>query len=133
MRDRIREWSEDGSINDMEANLLIADFFGALNRVANIAGTFGCFLSKWTNQALEPIAMRARELKTVSVTVETSVGDVFDVAAERSDVVYLDPPYTKRQYASYYQILETATQMQYKCLSTRSMTRRQSAQRHHTS
>jgi adenine-specific DNA-methyltransferase len=28
---------------------LIADLFGALNRVANIAGTFGCFLSKWTN------------------------------------------------------------------------------------
>lgn len=32
----------------MEANLLIADLFGALNRVANIAGTFGCLLSKWT-------------------------------------------------------------------------------------
>lgn len=107
MRERIHEWSEEGSIDLTEEHLLIADLFSALNRVANIAGTFGCFLSKWTNQALEPIAVRARALKDVSATVETSVGDVFDVAANRFDVVYLDPPYTKRQYASYYHILET--------------------------
>lgn len=107
MRERIREWSEDGSIDVTEEHLLIADMFSALNRVANIAGTFGCFLSKWTSQALEPIAMRARELKADAVKVETSVGDVFEVYANRSDVVYLDPPYTKRQYASYYHILET--------------------------
>lgn len=107
MRERIREWSEDGSIDETEEHLLIADMFSALNRVANIAGTFGCFLSKWTSQSLEPIAMRARELKAKSVKVETSVGDVFEVYANRSDVVYLDPPYTKRQYASYYHILET--------------------------
>jgi adenine-specific DNA-methyltransferase len=107
MRWRIREWSEEGSIDATEEQLLIADLFSALNRVANIAGTFGCFLAKWTNQAKEPIALRARELKAQSVAVETSVGDVFDVQADRSDVVYLDPPYTKRQYASYYHILET--------------------------
>lgn len=107
MRECIREWSEDGSINETEEQLLIADLFSALNRVANIAGTFGCFLAKWMNQAMEPIAMRPRELKALSVTVEASVGDVFDVVADRTDVVYLDPPYTKRQYASYYHILET--------------------------
>jgi adenine-specific DNA-methyltransferase len=39
--------------------------------------------------------------------VEASVGDVFDVRSDADDVVYLDPPYTKRQYASYYHILET--------------------------
>lgn len=107
MRERIREWSEDGSISEIEEQLLIADLFSGLNRVANIAGTFGCFLAKWTNQAKEPIALRARELKEESVPVETSVGDVFEVQSDRSDVVYLDPPYTKRQYASYYHILET--------------------------
>jgi adenine-specific DNA-methyltransferase len=35
------------------------------------------------------------------------VGDVFNVPNDRRDLVYLDPPYTKRQYASYYHILET--------------------------
>src|SRR5690606_35598213 len=81
--------------------------FGALNRVANIAGTFGCFLSKWTSQSQKRIAMRCRELKQKRVLVEASVGDVFDVPNEECDLVYLDTPYTKRQYASYYHILET--------------------------
>lgn len=39
--------------------------------------------------------------------VEATVGDVFDVPNAAHDLVYLDPPYTKRQYASYYHILET--------------------------
>lgn len=107
MRALIAEWVAEGSIDQVEERLLIADLFGALNRVANIAGTFGCFLSKWTNQSQEKIAMRCRELKASSVRVEAAVGDVFDVPNTAHDLVYLDPPYTKRQYASYYHILET--------------------------
>lgn len=107
MRALISDWSEAGTIDRVEERLLIADLFGALNRVANIAGTFGCFLSKWTSQSQEKIAMRCRELKTNGVRVEATVGDVFEVPNRAADLVYLDPPYTKRQYASYYHILET--------------------------
>jgi adenine-specific DNA-methyltransferase len=107
MRALIGEWLEAGTIDEVEERLLIADLFGALNRVANIAGTFGCFLSKWTNQSQDKIAMRCRELKASGVRVEATVGDVFDVPNAVEDLVYLDPPYTKRQYASYYHILET--------------------------
>lgn len=107
MRALIAGWSKAGSVNELEERLLIADLFGALNRVANIAGTFGCFLSKWTSQSQGVIAMRCRDLKTTSVRVQATVGDVFDVPNDPQDLVYLDPPYTKRQYASYYHILET--------------------------
>lgn len=107
MRALIGEWAEAGIIDEVEERLLIADLFGALNRVANIAGTFGCFLSKWTSQSQGKIALRCRELKAGGVRVEATVGDVFDVPNTVSDLVYLDPPYTKRQYASYYHILET--------------------------
>ncbi len=51
--------------------------------------------------------MRCRDLKNRGVHVEATVGDVFDVPNAAHDLVYLDPPYTKRQYASYYHILET--------------------------
>lgn len=107
MRALIADWSDAGSIDEVEERLLIADLFGALNRVANIAGTFGCFLSKWTSQSQDKISMRCRELKAKAVRVEATVGDVFDVPNSAQDLVYLDPPYTKRQYASYYHILET--------------------------
>ena len=107
IRALIREWAEAGTIDEHEERLLIADLFGALNRVANIAGTFGCFLSKWTSQSQDKIAMRCRELKARGVHVEATIGDVFDVQNSALDLVYLDPPYTKRQYASYYHILET--------------------------
>ena len=107
MRSLIMDWKESGTINDMEERLLIADLFGALNRVANIAGTFGCFLSRWTSQSQDKIVMRCRDLRVKSVCVEATVGDVFDIQSNPKDLVYLDPPYTKRQYASYYHILET--------------------------
>jgi adenine-specific DNA-methyltransferase len=107
MRNLIREWRSAALIDETEERLLIADLLSALNRVANIAGTFGCFLSKWTTQAIEPIAVRPRALKIRATVLEISVGDVFDVTVGPEDLVYLDPPYTKRQYASYYHILET--------------------------
>lgn len=107
MRAQIADWVGAGTIDEVQERLLIADLFGALNRVANIAGTFGCFLSKWTNQSQGTIAMRCRDLKQKGVHVEATVGDVFDVPNTAHDLVYLDPPYTKRQYASYYHILET--------------------------
>lgn len=107
IRAQIREWSSHSLINETEERLLIADLFGALNRVANIAGTFGCFLAKWTPQAAESLELRPRKLKASKANAVLSVGDVFDVHVGPEDVVYLDPPYTKRQYASYYHILET--------------------------
>lgn len=107
MRALIKEWRISGVIDATEERLLIADLFSALNRVANIAGTFGCFLAKWMSQAEEPISVRPRVLKERRTRMEVSIGDVFAVESDLPDVVYLDPPYTKRQYASYYHILET--------------------------
>lgn len=107
MRKKIAEWYATELISKSEERLLIADLFAALNRVANIAGTFGCFLSKWTRQSQYNITMQSRELKNYTTKVEASVDDVFDIASDPDDLVYLDPPYTKRQYASYYHILET--------------------------
>jgi adenine-specific DNA-methyltransferase len=51
--------------------------------------------------------MAPRVLREKPVPFHTSCLDVFEITATAEDTVYLDPPYTKRQYAAYYHILET--------------------------
>ena len=103
-------WHSDGLITDKERTLLIADLLAAVNRVANIAGTYGCFLAKWTPQSTGTMELRPRVRKVKRAAVQTSNLDAARVKVNSTDLVYLDPPYTKRQYASYYHILETLTQ-----------------------
>jgi adenine-specific DNA-methyltransferase len=107
MRARIAAWAADGLLTIDEEALLVADLLVGASRVANTAGTFGCFLRRWHQNAVTPIRLEPRRLLRVPVGVEALTGEVADVPAAPEDVAYFDPPYTKRQYAAYYHILET--------------------------
>lgn len=107
IRKAIADWKQDGQIGHEEEMLLVADLMNAANRVANTAGTYGCFLSSWQRQSLDALVLVPRDLPLSSPRVTVSVGDVIKVPCRAEDLVYLDPPYTKRQYAAYYHILET--------------------------
>ena len=107
IRSTIADWHEQSLIGYKEQALLVADLIEAANDVANIAGTYGCFLKKWTAQSFGTLVVKPRELFPREVRHRMSVGDVFNLSTIATDTVYLDPPYTKRQYASYYHIPET--------------------------
>lgn len=107
IRRQISTWSEAGVIDTSEKYVLIADLMGAANRIANTAGTYGCFLSKWQRQSLGTLRLSARSIRQEAPEASMSNNDVLNVACKPEDTVYLDPPYTKRQYAAYYHILET--------------------------
>lgn len=107
IRQTIREWFSSGQINEIEKKLLLADLIEAANQVANIAGTYGCFLRQFTESSLRTLRLSTRLLRSESVDWATSTLDAFEVITCPSDVVYIDPPYTKRQYAAYYHIPET--------------------------
>lgn len=109
MREQVATWLSAGKVSQLESTVLVADLLSAANRAANIAGTYGCFLSKWQTQALAPVRVTCRDFSAGSGVVESTVSDVFNLELRETDVAYLDPPYTKRQYASYYHILETLT------------------------
>ena len=109
MRALVANWERTRLIGELERTVLVADLLSATNRVANIAGTYGCFLAKWQNQAGEPIKVQPRQFNQGSGNVKVTVSDVFALDLLETDIAYLDPPYTKRQYASYYHILETIT------------------------
>lgn len=107
VRNAIADWHERGYIGYREQSLLVADLIEAANDVANIAGTYGCFLKKWTSQSKGKLCLATRTLFPRRVEHKMSLGDIFNISTCSSDTVYLDPPYTKRQYASYYHIPET--------------------------
>jgi adenine-specific DNA-methyltransferase len=107
VRAQLKTWGEQRVLNRDEHELLIADLISAAARVANIAGTYGCYLSKWTSTALRPFALEVRQLNRRHVDHSAHCGDVVDTPMAPSDVAYFDPPYTKRQYAAYYHINET--------------------------
>lgn len=104
---QIHLWNKQGIITEYEFFTLMADVIIATNNVANIAGTYGCFLSKWTKQSEKEFLIEKRLLRRDKVDLIHTNKDVFEVESEKNDIVYFDPPYTKRQYASYYHILES--------------------------
>ncbi|MEI4234965.1 DNA adenine methylase [Roseovarius sp. D22-M7] len=107
MRQKIRAWRQGDMITPHEEHVLIADLMRASNRIANTAGTYGCFLSKWQRQSLDALVIEPGEYLEASPHATMSTRDVHQVPCAPEDTVYLDPPYTKRQYAAYYHILET--------------------------
>jgi adenine-specific DNA-methyltransferase len=106
---RLASFEEEDRLSENEAALLRHDVVLATNRVANIAGTYGHYWSKWTRAALTPLDLRPASFDSHSRTDHVvTQGRAEDVAASVSaDICYLDPPYTKRQYAANYHLIET--------------------------
>ncbi len=107
IREKIREWKNSGVISSSEETLLIADLLVSANAVANIAGTYGCFMKEFLPSSMYEIKISPRKLRTKKVLFSVSSKDVNDVCDDEKNTLYLDPPYTKRQYAAYYHVLET--------------------------
>ena len=110
IRNTINEWYEDAQINEIEHSLLIHDLIMAANDVANIAGTYGHFLSHFVSRALAPIKLCTSRFEDNNNIHghEIRKGYAEHIATElNGDVCYIDPPYIKRQYAANYHILET--------------------------
>lgn len=112
--DSLRWWIknlyEEKKISDLEHSLLIHDLIMAANDIANIAGTYGHYLSKLIGRSKGPIELKPTPLffmddrgkhKVLRKYAEEIAGEI------KCDLCYIDPPYKKRQYAANYHILET--------------------------
>jgi adenine-specific DNA-methyltransferase len=104
----IRQMSSD--LTAGERSLVLSDLVKAASAVSNVAGTFGAYLKHWKPRALEPLKLTPDRLIYTAIDAEHHVysGDAAHLLRGMSaDVIYADPPYTKRQYAAYYHVLET--------------------------
>jgi len=103
----IRKWSRTGMISNAERWYLIACLIEALDRVANTAGTYYAHLRSFYRKAKQDI-----DLRPIQCEANGSQGKAFHgpaaalVRRVKVDVLYLDPPYNKRDYGPYYHLPE---------------------------
>ncbi|MHB1638832.1 MAG: DNA adenine methylase [Candidatus Dormibacteria bacterium] len=107
IRQTIATWRP--SLTDGEEALLISDLLRASTQVSNVAGTYGCYLKHWKPRALAQLILKPAVFRSGPSSNHAVHCRDAEASASRVDgrVVYADPPYTKRQYAAYYHILET--------------------------
>lgn len=107
IRDQIAAWHP--LLTDAEHALLISNLVQAVSAVSNVAGTFGCYLKHWKQRALAPLVLRPTSFiggdKDNHAVASLEAHDMVKHSTAR--IIYADPPYTKRQYAAYYHVLET--------------------------
>src|SRR5680860_312905 len=107
IRSKIDEWAT--LLSRPERAILLSTLIAAVARVSNTAGTYGCYLKTWKERSIQPLhLLPARPSKINASGHEVYLAEASElVPAVNVDAIYLDPPYTKRQYAAYYHLLET--------------------------
>lgn len=105
----INNWKDGKLISPNEESLLKHILILAVNDVANISGTYGYFLSSFKRSSLKDIQLKKVEIEPFNPDGNIVMqGFAENLSSNISaDLCYLDPPYTKRQYAANYHILET--------------------------
>jgi adenine-specific DNA-methyltransferase len=108
IREGIRDLDVAGELTQLERNVLLHQLILATNRVANISGTYGYFHARFSAAALRPLEFEPVSFTSTVGSHQVRQGNVEDLAPTLDvDACYLDPPYTKRQYAGNYHVLET--------------------------
>jgi len=108
IRNKIKDWHGEGLINDFEFYYLIAVLVETIPFVSNISGTYGAYNKFWDKRSLNDIV-----LKDIEVIDNGKANRAFNqdgnelIKSISGDILYVDPPYNKRQYSSNYHLLET--------------------------
>jgi adenine-specific DNA-methyltransferase len=107
IRGQLAAWHD--RLDPLEEALLRHDAVLAVNRVANIAGTYGHYRSTWAPGSLRPLTLTPTEFDPTGSTDHVVMQGAVELLAPEitADACYLDPPYMKRQYAANYHLLET--------------------------
>ena len=108
IRMKIEEWKEEKKLIDNEYYFLLATLLEAIDKRANTASVYGAFLKQLKYTAQIPLVLKPAELiingnehKVYNEDINKLVGQI------EGDILYLDPPYNQRQYATNYHLLET--------------------------
>lgn len=103
IRNNIDEFYKRNLISELEKYYLITSLLNAINLISNVSGTYGSFLKNWDKRALnkltlfKPIISFNSRKNTAHLEKAENI-----IIKNKCDILYLDPPYNSRQYASNY-------------------------------
>ncbi|MBE0422788.1 MAG: DNA adenine methylase [Lutibacter sp.] len=108
IRQQIEIWKKSEEITEDEYFFLLASLIESADKVANTASVYGAYLKKIKKSAQIELI-----LKPALFTLNSNKHQVFNADSNvlikeiKGDILYLDPPYNKRQYGSNYHLLNT--------------------------
>jgi adenine-specific DNA-methyltransferase len=104
----INRWNNGRLLNESERKYLLASFLNSMDPCANTAGTYYAHLKHWHRKALKPFQMKWIPVQQGVAGGQALVGDALEVLrGKRFDLLYLDPPYNRRDYSRYYHLPES--------------------------
>ena len=108
IRIKIENWKDKELITDGEYYFLLATLLETIDKRANTASVYGAFLKELKKTAQVPFILKPAELIVNDQEHEVFNSDVNELIGKiEGDILYLDPPYNQRQYATNYHLLET--------------------------
>lgn len=108
VRSKIDAWKSENLINDDEYFFLLCSLLESIDKVANTASVYGAYLKALKKSAQKKLKITPAEILLSEAKHSVYNDDANKVAKENHvDVLYLDPPYNQRQYATNYHLLET--------------------------
>ena len=108
IRQSIEDWYNNKLLEHNEYYYLLAGLIEAVPFISNIAGTYGAYLKHWDKRAhkrLELVKLDTFSNKKKNKSYNLDSNEL--IKNIDGDVLYIDPPYNKRQYAPNYHVLET--------------------------
>ena len=108
IRECIETWDLAGLLSEGERAYLLASLLESVDQRANTASVYGAFLKSTKASAAKDLELKPLSIIPGNKKNVVEKRDANDLVASTSgDVLYLDPPYNRRQYASNYHLLET--------------------------
>ncbi|MBI5306150.1 DNA adenine methylase [Candidatus Wolfebacteria bacterium] len=108
IRTEIERWKKEKLITDNEYYFLLATLIETIDKRANTASVYGAFLKQLKKTAQMPFVLKPAELIINDQEHQVFNQDINELASKiEGDILYLDPPYNHRQYATNYHLLET--------------------------
>jgi len=108
IRQKIEDWKNLKLISNDEYYFLIASLLESIDKYANTASVYGAFLKKLKKTAQNTLILKPAQLIINDQNHKVFNEDINEVLEKiKGDILYLDPPYNHRQYATNYHLLET--------------------------